>query len=42
MYRVFGYLAPKDDYIIWLSHLLTLNVLDEDYSRSAWYARNYI
>jgi hypothetical protein len=34
-FRHFGFLAPKDFQIIWLSNILALSVPDECYSRSA-------
>jgi hypothetical protein len=36
----FGFLAPKDFQIIWLSNLLILSVHDEGYFRNALRARN--
>jgi hypothetical protein len=32
LFKPFGFLAPKDFYIIWLSNILTLSVPDEGYS----------
>jgi len=42
VYRPFGLFSPKDFKIIWLSNLLSLSVLDEDYSRVASGALNLI
>jgi len=42
MPSIFGFLAPKDCKIIWLSSLLALSVHDESYSRNASCAINVI
>jgi hypothetical protein len=35
LFRPFGFLAPKDFEIIWLSNILALSVPDKVYSRKA-------
>jgi hypothetical protein len=40
--RSFGYVAPKDDYIIWLVNISVVHVPDEGYFRNASCALSYI
>ena len=34
VFRSFGFLVPKEFYLIWLSNILVLRVPDEGYSRN--------
>jgi hypothetical protein len=37
LFRPFGFLAPKDFSIIWLSDLLTMSILNEGYFKNMSY-----
>ena len=42
LFKPFGFLAPKDFKMIWLSNIMALSVLDEGYSRYALSGLNLI